>query len=105
MKTKRAKKPAAATSPAGRRKVRLQHHAPHAQRVCVAGSFNDWQPDATPLRLEADGWWRIELELSPGAHEYRFVVDGVWCDDPHAARTLPNPFGGCNAVLLVDATD
>jgi 1,4-alpha-glucan branching enzyme len=102
MKAKRTKKSAA---PAGSRKVRLQHRAPEAQRVCVAGTFNNWQPDAALLQRQPDGVWTIELELAPGEHEYRFVVDGVWCDDPQAALTLPNPFGGCNAVLLVSAAD
>jgi len=102
MKAKRTKKSAAT---AGSRKVRLQHRAPEAQRVCVAGTFNNWQPDAVALQRQADGVWTIELELAPGEHEYRFVVDGVWCDDPQAALTLPNPFGGCNAVLLVSAAD
>jgi 1,4-alpha-glucan branching enzyme len=107
MKAKRTKKSAA---PAGSRKVRLQHRAPEAQRVCVAGTFNNWQPDAVALQRlalqrQADGVWTIELELAPGMYKYRFIVDGVWCDDPQAALTLPNPFGGCNAVLLVSATD
>jgi 1,4-alpha-glucan branching enzyme len=101
LKAKRTKESAPATPSTGSRKVRLQYHAPDAQRVCVAGSFNRWQPEAGVLRLEADGLWHIESELEPGAHECRFVVDGVWCDDPQAAQTLPNPFGGCNAVLLV----
>jgi len=102
MKAKRTKKSAA---PAGSRKVRLQHRAPEAQRVCVAGTFNNWQPDVAALQRQPDGVWTIELELAPGTYEYRFIVDGVWCDDPQAALTLPNPFGGCNAVLLVSAAD
>jgi 1,4-alpha-glucan branching enzyme len=102
MKAKRTKKSAAT---AGNRKVRLQHRAPEAQRVCVAGTFNNWQPDAVVLQRQPDGVWTIELELAPGTYEYRFIVDGVWCDDPQAALTLPNPFGGCNAVLLVSAED
>ena len=98
MKAKRTKKSAAT---AGSRKVRLQHRAPEAQRVCVAGTFNNWQPDAVALQRQADGVWTIELELAPGTYEYRFIVDGVWCDDPNAAETAPNFVGGCNAVLRV----
>ena len=52
------------------------------------------------IRL-ADGKWAKELTLPPGRYEYRFVVDGQWVDDPAAKETLPNPFAGFNAVLIV----
>lgn len=76
-------------------------HAPGAREVFVAGDFNAWQPRATPMVRQPDGRWTVTLPLRPGAHEYRFVVDGRWQDDPQAARSVPNPFGGCNAVLEV----
>jgi 1,4-alpha-glucan branching enzyme len=102
-KIKRTKKSTPAATPARSKKVRLQHHAPEAKRVCVAGSFNNWQPDAAPMQSRAVGLWTIELELPPGTYEYRFVVDGCWCDDPNATETTPNLFGGHNGVLRVSA--
>jgi hypothetical protein len=57
-------------------------YAPEAQAVFVAGSFNGWQPSAMPLEKQASGRWEVELMLEPGRHEYRFVVDGRWTDDP-----------------------
>lgn len=77
--------------------VRL--HNPGATRVCAAGSFNEWNPSATPLVSLGDGDWGKELVLPPGRYEYRFVVDGQWIDDPAAKQTVPNPFGGVNAVF------
>ncbi len=56
------------------------------------------------LRL-TDGTWAKELILAPGRHEYRFVVDGEWVDDPAATDYVPNPFGGMNAVLTVVASE
>jgi hypothetical protein len=47
------------------------------------------------------GKWAKELALPPGRYEYRFVIDGQWVDDPAANETVPNPFGGSNAVLVV----
>jgi len=79
----------------------LQIHAPEAQSVFVADTFNDWRPDATPLQPQASGLWMVELELEPGLYAYRFVVDGVWCSDPDAQESEPNPFGDQNAVLRV----
>jgi len=32
------------------------------------------------------------------------VVDGQWIDDPAAKESVANPFGGFNAVLIVEAT-
>ena len=104
MKTKRTKKAAAASTLAQAKRVRLQHHAPAAKRVCVAGTFNHWQPDAAMMQPQADALWTLELELPPGTYEYRFVVDGCWCDDPNATETASNSFGGQNAVLRVSAT-
>ncbi len=80
--------------------VRLGLYAPDAQAVFVAGSFNGWQPSATPLQKQADGRWVIELVLAPGRYEYRFFVDGRWADDPLSPAFVSNPFGGLNCVLL-----
>ena len=77
---------------------------PTAQSVSIAGSFNDWHPTATPMVALGDGRWRKELTLPPGRYEYRLVVDGQWVDDPAAKETVPNPFGGQNAVLEVRAS-
>jgi 1,4-alpha-glucan branching enzyme len=74
---------------------------PKAMEVCIAGSFNDWHPAATLMISLGDGKWAKELALPPGRYEYRFVVDGQWVDDPAAKETVPNPFGGFNAVLVV----
>lgn len=101
MKEKRAMKTASASAAAGRTVTQLQYHAPEAKAVFVAGTFNDWRPDATPLHLAMSDLWTVELELTSGVYEYRLVVDGCWCSDPDASETVPNPFGGQNAVLRV----
>jgi 1,4-alpha-glucan branching enzyme len=69
--------------------------------VHVVGSFNGWDPRATPLQRDAVGDWSIELELPVGEHRYRFCVDGEWHDDPAAQQTALNPFGGFDAVMVV----
>ena len=74
-----------------------------AKAVHVAGSFNDWKPEQTPLVQISSGHWAGELRLRPGRHEYLFVVDGQWVPDPNAKETVQNPFGGYNSVLSVPA--
>ena len=43
--------------------------------------------------------------LKPGRYEYRFVVNEAWTDDPVTHNRIPNPFGGYNSVLSVNAPD
>ena len=75
---------------------------PEATSVFIAGTFNDWSPDATPLAKNGDAIWAVEIALPPGRYEYRFVVDGEWVSDPQAAETVPNAFDSANAVLTVE---
>jgi hypothetical protein len=82
-------------------RVSLAIFNPGAAGVFVAGSFNGWSPSATPLRLQGDGRWAVELILSRGKHEYRFIVDGQWMDDPLSPAYISNPFGGLNCVLVI----
>lgn len=101
MKSKIKTAASAAGSHSGCVCLELKH--PTAQEVCVAGSFNDWHPAATPMIPLGGGRWRKELSLLPGRYEYRLVVDGQWVDDPAATELIPNPFGTENAVLVVAA--
>ena len=94
--------PTPATAPAPRiNRVQLELVRPEAKHVCVAGSFNGWKPEATPLKLAGNGRWVGDLNVQPGRHEYLFVVDGQWMPDPNAKEAVANPFGGTNSVLLV----
>ena len=81
--------------------VRFEFTHPTATTVCVAGTFNDWHPEAKPMNPVGGGRWRKETVLLPGSYEYRLVVDGQWIADPLARETVPNPFGGRNSVLTV----
>jgi 1,4-alpha-glucan branching enzyme len=83
--------------------VLLEVYQPEAIDVCVAGSFNDWQPQATPMVPLGNGKWAKELTLPAGRYEYRFVVDGRWITDPKAREKAANPFGSENCVLTVAA--
>lgn len=102
MSKKQKNKSASQASASRCARVEFNHSC--AREVCVAGSFNEWQPTATPMISLGDGKWKKELMLPPDRYEYRFLVDGQWVDDPAAKETLPNPFGGLNAVLIVEAT-
>ena len=89
------------STPTKHRPVRFTLQDPKAAVVCIAGTFNDWHPSATPMIAVGDGRWIKTLELEPGMHEYLFVIDGQWVADPGSAITVPNPFGGINCCLNV----
>lgn len=82
--------------------------ADDARAVSLVGTFNDWNPDATPMSRNPAGEWTVRLELAPGRYEYKFVVDGQWCCEPgyddasfNSADSVENPFGGRNRSIEV----
>jgi 1,4-alpha-glucan branching enzyme len=75
--------------------------APTAQKVMLAGDFTQWQEKAIQLKKEPTGVWRTSVELTPGTHRYRFIVDGQWCDDPSCTLHEPNPYGSSDAVVRI----
>jgi len=81
--------------------VRIEFTHPTAAAVAIAGTFNDWRPDATQMMAVGAGHWVKELALAPGNYEYRLVVDGAWMPDPRAREGAPNPYGEMNSVLRV----
>jgi len=96
-------KPSAAKAVAkpAKKKATFKLRAPDAVQVFVAGCFNEWNPMASPLTRGGDGSWTCTLMLEEGEHEYRFVVDGEWCDDPLAEMRRPNDMGCENCIIIV----
>src|SRR4051812_18739568 len=45
-------------------------------KVAVAGDFNNWSADASPMTKGDDGIWHAKLKLPEGVQHYKFVVDG-----------------------------
>ncbi|MBI4817451.1 MAG: glycoside hydrolase family 13 [Deltaproteobacteria bacterium] len=89
-------------------KTTLHLKAPRAERVFLAGNFNEWKTDALAMRRSKDGDWSIDLALPPGRYEYKFVVDGNWCCDVSNDAVVeaidsgvPNDFGTMNRVLEI----
>jgi 1,4-alpha-glucan branching enzyme len=80
---------------------RFALQAPTARQVSLAGDFNNWDPKAGAMHKGPDGVWHLGVALKPGRHEYRFLADEVWCDDPAAAQRVANPLGTQNCVRMV----
>jgi chromosome partitioning protein len=65
---------------------------PRAQKVQIAGDFNEWDPEKTPLqRLDENGKWQLAMPINKGLYRYRLVVDGQWQQDPYNDWIEMNP--------------
>jgi chromosome partitioning protein len=66
--------------------------APTASMVELVGSFNQWdQEDSILLNRKSNGLWVANVDLEPGRHLYKFIVDGKWIPDPaNENRLSPN---------------
>ena len=84
--------------PAKRRQTFTWPRAHGATEVWLAGDFNGWIP--IPMTRSADGF-TTSVALAPGEHQYKFIVDGNWRDDPAAAAFAPNAFGTMNSIIRV----
>lgn len=72
------------------------------RRVCVAGEFNHWSDNSTPLvPNESLGLLEAIVPVPAGTAQYRLVVDGQWISDPYNPLIAPNPFGGANSLVIV----
>ena len=70
-----------------------------AKEVYLMGSFNNWNPKKHPMQKKENGKWEKTVIIPPGMHEYKFLVDGQWKEDPQNGLTCQNCFGTKNSVL------
>jgi 1,4-alpha-glucan branching enzyme len=84
------------------RNVRFELSAEPGSQVFVAGTFNNWNPTANPLKDNPDsGHFKAVVRVPTGTHEYKFVVNGVWTADPECPDWAPSGCGSLNSVLHV----
>ena len=82
--------------------LELHTNLPGAREVLIAGDFNRWSPQDTPMvRLGPDGRFKADLALPKGRYRYRLVVDGRWTRDPCNDCTETNEFGELNSVIEI----
>jgi hypothetical protein len=91
--------------PAGRDTVQIVRFVfvdPAATNVELVGDFNAWTKGTTSLkRSGAPGVWAISVPLSPGRHEYAFIINGSrWVADPLAVKSSDD-FGTESSVIRV----
>jgi 1,4-alpha-glucan branching enzyme len=62
--------------------------AGNGKKAGLAGEFNDWQAEKTPMKALKNGDFTVTVNLATGReYQYRFVVDGAhWITDTQADK-------------------
>ncbi len=84
------------------KKVTFRFQADPGNKIFVAGTFNEWQPNKTRLKGNGTGEYSVSLKLPAGRHEYKFLVGDSWCADPQNPEAIPNDRGYTNSVIVVE---
>ena len=74
-----------------------------AVSAVLAGEFNSWSLEDTPMKKLKDGSFSATLSLPAGrSYRFRYVLDGsVWVNDTDADGYAPNEYGEENSVLII----
>lgn len=68
-----------------------------ANRVMLAGSFNNWMPDNLPMQ-KTDSGWIAKVKLGIGKYWYKFIVDDNWIIDADNGLQESDGEGNINSV-------
>jgi len=84
--------------PSGRVEFRFFRRG--VRNVSVVGTFNGWLDGQTPMQELDGGWWRAELNLADGLHQFRYLADGHWFTD-FAAHGIEHSKWGINSLVVL----
>lgn len=82
-------------------KVTFSVEAKNAKSVTVAGTFNNWQAEALPLKKMKNGTFKGSVNLPvENSFEFKYVIDNsTWINDEKADLFVANDFGEENGVI------
>ncbi len=76
------------------------------ESVSVAGSFNDWDPQATPMQQDDGSGWSVVLDIAdPGVIEFKFTANGGWEINAGLAEPAQATFPAVGAATLDSGGD
>jgi 1,4-alpha-glucan branching enzyme len=72
-------------------------------KAALCGEFNEWNPDAHPLKRRKDGRFSTTLSLKTGKdYRFKYLIDGQhWENDWGADGYEPNCFGTDDSVVRI----
>lgn len=71
-----------------------------AKDVYLSGTFNEWSTLKTRM-TKSDSGWHVTVPLQAGKHQYKFIVDSRWMEDPQNDRREDDGQGGYNSVYFI----
>jgi hypothetical protein len=82
--------------------IEFSYTDPAASTLSVAGSFNNWDSNASPMTKGDDGVWTVVIPLAPDTYEYKFVVNSSdWVADPDNPK-LVGDYGNSEITINED---
>lgn len=72
--------------------------------AAVAGDFNNWSRNGTPMKRNADGSFEASVKLDSGREfHFRYLLDDLrWDNDWHADKYVQSPYRDAeNSVIIV----
>jgi 1,4-alpha-glucan branching enzyme len=82
-------------------KVTFSVAAKDATSAAVVGDFNDWKIEEGTLTKLKNGTFKGVFDLAKDAsYEFKYLIDGVYQNDPEADGLKWNDFGGTENSLL-----
>ena len=74
-----------------------------AKSIYLAGEFNRWDIQATPLKKQKNGDFTVTMELETGkTYQFRYLIDGTrWESDLEADTFVHSEYGDCDNSCVV----
>jgi hypothetical protein len=82
-------------------KYTFTYRSATANKVSIAGNFNNWSAEANPLTDNGNGVWKGEIELQPNYYQYKIVVDGNWMCDPQNDWKINDGGDNFNSIVKI----
>lgn len=74
-----------------------------AQRVNLAGDFNNWNGENIPMKRIRGGEYAVTVLLPKGReYQFKYLIDGnSWVNENEADKLVPNEFQTENSVVII----
>jgi 1,4-alpha-glucan branching enzyme len=76
---------------------------PKASKINLAGEFNNWNINDTPMKKLKNGDFSVTITLEQGIeYQFKYVVDSfIWLNEIEADKYVTNEFQNENSVVIV----
>ncbi|MEH6407130.1 MAG: isoamylase early set domain-containing protein [Leeuwenhoekiella sp.] len=80
-------------------KVTFAVPAKEAEKVAVAGDFNNWEKEE--LKKQKNGIFKKAINIpADKSYEFRYIIDGVWANEADADGFIWNDFSASENCVL-----